>query len=389
MKKTVDLKVEIIRILCCFLVICYHIRPQVIVNAEIKESVVFVEAICSICVNTFFILSGFFIYENRNNIAVSFLHVLKNFIKNIFIPFLFVAFISFIFNDAFFFKKSAIDCIKDMDILAIIKEIGVGIRYLIVYTWPLSTAHLWYVFAYAFIILFYPITKLILKYFDKRIKYLIVIILLLIWISFDVIVYYFKFEDNYYLNLVPKVITFSMIGQIVYNDFIKKYFFTEDSNKSISKNNKLLIISILFYILTVGSLFLLQISYLKNVNGFYVYTSYNSFLALVESVLVIIIIYNLNFMNYINDKAKHIIKIISDATYGIYLVHWSVLITLASSGIQGMFFMKMTNMFTNIIYYIVFGGLVFSISLLIVSFVKLIKNSLVRGVIYVKKKRLH
>lgn len=389
MKKTVDLKVEIIRILCCFLVICYHIRPQVIVNAEIKESVVFVEAICSICVNTFFILSGFFIYENRNNIAVSFLHVLKNFIKNIFIPFLFVAFISFIFNDAFFFKKSAIDCIKDMDILAIIKEIGVGIRYLIVYTWPLSTAHLWYVFAYAFIILFYPITKLILKYFDKRIKYLIVIILLLIWISFDVIVYYFKFEDNYYLNLVPKVITFSMIGQIVYNDFIKKHFFTEDSNKSISKNNKLLIISILFYILTVGSLFLLQISYLKNVNGFYVYTSYNSFLALVESVLVIIIIYNLNFMNYINDKAKHIIKIISDATYGIYLVHWSVLITLASSGIQGMFFMKMTNMFTNIIYYIVFGGLVFSISLLIVSFVKLIKNSLVRGVIYVKKKRLH
>lgn len=389
MKKEIDLKVEIIRILCCFLVICYHIRPQVVVNGEIKESVVFVEAICSICVNTFFILSGFFIYENKNNLLISFIHVFKNFIKNIFIPFLFVAFLSFVFNDAFFFKKSAIDCIKDMDIQSIIKEIGVGIRYLIVYTWPLSTAHLWYVFAYAFLILFYPITKLILKYFDKKITYIIVILLLIVWIAFDIIVYYFKFEDNYYLNLVPKVITFSMIGSILYNDFIKKYLLTNDSDKSISKNNRLLIIFVLLYIITVVALFLLQISYLKNVNGFYVYTSYNSFLALVESVLVIIIIYNLNFMNYINDKTKHIVKIVSDATYGIYLVHWSILIMLASSGIQGMFFMKMTNIFSSILYYIVFGGLVFSISLLIVSFVKLIKNTLMRGVIYVKKKRLH
>lgn len=389
MNKKIDFKVEIIRILCCFLVICYHIRPEVLIDGEIKESVVFVEAVCSICVNTFFILSGFFIYENKNNIFLSFIHVLKNYIKNIFIPFLLVAFISFVFNDAFFFKKNVFECLRDLNLYAVIKEIAIGIRYLIVYTWPLSTAHLWYVFAYAFIILFYPITKFILKYINKKISYAIIILLLIVWISFDVIVYYYKFEDNYYLNLIPKVITLSMIGSILYNDFIKAKLFIDDNNSSISKNNKLLVFSLISYVVSVVLLFLLQMSYLKNVNGFYVYTSYNSILALVESVLIIIIIYNLNFTQFLNDKAKHIINIISDFTYGIYLVHWSVLIVLASSGIQGLFFMRVNNLFTNMLYYIVFGLLVFSISFFIVSIANLIKNYILKGVIYVKKKRLH
>ena len=389
MKKLKDIKVEILRIICCFLVISYHIRPQSVVNGEIKESVVFVEALCSICVNTFFILSGFFIYENRKTLLKSWYHVFINYIKNIFIPFLIFAFICFVFDDAFFFRKSALECIKDANLYAIIKEIGVGIRYLIVYTWPLSTAHLWYIFAYAFIIIFYPITKLILKNTNKIVPYIVIILMIIVWIAFDIIVYYYKFEDNYYLNLVPKVIAFSMIGSVLYNDFIKTHLLDNDSGNKYVKNYRLMIFSIIAYVVSVISLFIIQCNYLKYVNGFYVYTSYNSFFALVESISFILIIYNINIENILNDKLVAIIQYVADCTLGIYLIHWVVLIILASSGIQALYLIEMRNLFTNILYYIKFGSLVFFISLFIVMILKFFLKTILRGVNYGKEKRLH
>ena len=102
-----NVKIEIIRLIACFAVIWYHIRELPFKsNGELSETAVFFECICTICVMTFFLITGFFIYNKKGNIIYDWLKMLKKFFINIFIPFIIICIITLIFHDYLISKNS-------------------------------------------------------------------------------------------------------------------------------------------------------------------------------------------------------------------------------------------------------------------------------------------
>ena len=185
-KKGINIKVEIIRILACISVIWYHIRflPWKS-NGELSEMAVLFESICTICVMTFFLMSGFFIYDKKNNIFADWIYLIKNFFIKIFIPFLAVAIFCIVFHKYLITTSTFYECIKNFSFSNIINALRDSVITLTSNSLPGSAAHLWYIYAYLYIILAYPITRFILTKTPRYATYILIVIILFIMIFND------------------------------------------------------------------------------------------------------------------------------------------------------------------------------------------------------------
>ena len=201
-----NVKIEIIRLIACFAVIWYHIRELPFKsNGELSETAVFFECICTICVMTFFLITGFFIYNKKGNIISDWIELLKKFLINIFIPFIIVCIITLIFHDYLISKKSFVYCVQNIDIKYIAEKLWQSIKTFDVAPLPGTAAHLWYIYSYAIIIIAYPITRYILTKMPKHVGYIILIILTICMIVND---YHLYFGDPTYNKIFQIIIWF-------------------------------------------------------------------------------------------------------------------------------------------------------------------------------------
>ena len=133
-----NVKIEIIRLIACFMVIWYHIREVVDIGAEnfeLKETVVFFESICTICVMTFFLITGFFIYNMKSDIISDWKKLLKKLFFNILIPFFILCLICLIFHDFIISKESFTYCISHIDIKEIAYKMYLSMGRWFIFYW--------------------------------------------------------------------------------------------------------------------------------------------------------------------------------------------------------------------------------------------------------------
>ena len=389
-KKSIkDVKVEILRVIASFVVVCYHIRslPYKIDNT-VSETNVMIECLCSICVLTFFLISGFYIYNKKGNIFKDWIIILKNFLIKIFIPFYLLVTISLIFNDFFLSSKTLIECIQSFNLKEYINIIIVGFKNFNVNSWPGTSAHLWYIFSYLIILIVYPINRIFLNKVNRKIIYVFLLIITILHILND----YFIFNENvtiqYFFDIYKKPIYFSQLGFVLYNDFIKKYLMVEDDTHIIL-NRRIFLLGLTIYVYSIVILFIVQYNYYTFIRGIYTYTSWLSSIALFETIGFIILVYCINFSKLINEKIVKFIYYISDKTLGIYLIHYFIVVKLYTIQLQNYFYNNIKTIFGHILYFTMYGAFIFIISFIIVSLFEFVSFKVKERIFYGKEERLH
>ena len=379
-----NVKIEIIRLIACFAVIWYHIRELPFkTNGELSETAVFFECLCTICVMTFFLITGFFIYNKKGNIITDWISLLKKFLINIFVPFIIVCVITLIFHDFLISKNSLIECINNINISYIIEKLFLSIKSFDVAMLPGTAAHLWYVYSYAIIMLVYPITRYILTKMPKFVGYLVVAILTIFMIINDYHLYFGDPSFNLIFKIIHKPIYYSAVGYILYNDIIKKYVDSKPiDDKTLIINIKIFVISILVYAITFVLLFFTQVGYYLGVNNGYVYTSWLSLYSLIMTSAFILVVYNVNAEKFLTSKIKNAIFYLSSKTLYIYLVHYLIITKFMSIGFQNIWTRNRPNIIYHFVYYIFYSLFIFILSLIVVIVLDFIK----RGLICLKEK---
>ena len=385
-----NVKIELIRIIACIAVIWYHIRflPWKS-TGELSEMAVLFESICTICVMTFFLISGFFIYDRKNNIFVDWIHLLKNFFLKIFLPFILVAIFCIIFHDYLVTTATFYECIKNISVSNIVFSIKDSILTLSSDPLPGTAAHLWYVYAYLYILIAYPITRFILTKTPRYVSYILLTICLCVMIVNDYQSFYGDSIYYRFFEIIRKPIIYSAFGYILYHDVMKKCVDEKlrDNDKVIIINKIIFFTSIIVYLITFVLLFRTQVAYDLGVNNGYVFTSWLSTYSLVLTISFILIVYNINLEKFTNDSIKKGIYFISSKTFGIYLIHYPIIVKLSSIGFQYFFTRNVRLKIDYFIYFTFYGAFIFIISLLAVCAFDYIDKKLFGG-LYGKKKRL-
>ena len=383
-----NIKIEIIRIIACIAVIWYHIRELPFkTNGEISETAIFFECVCTICVMSFFLITGFFIYNKKNKILTDWIDLLKKYIIQIFIPFIFVAIFTIIFHEYLISRATFMGCIQNASIQNVFYTLLMSIRTFSVDPLPGTAAHLWYVYSYGLIIIAYPITRFILTKCPKYVSYIVLFIITVFMIINDYHLFFNNPSYNLFFEIIPKPVYYSAWGHVLYRDVMKKHIDkllddSKDSSKVFIINSRIFIISAFIYALTFILLFLTELKYVETVNNGYVYTSWLSLYALILTSAFILMIYDINIERFLNTKIENVITFISSKTLGIYLVHYLIVTKLISTNVQGRFIIDRTTIFHHLAFYILYGFVIFIISLAVVciidSIISLIKNKVLK-----------
>lgn len=383
-----NIKIEIIRIIACIAVIWYHIRELPFkTNGEISETAIFFECICTICVMSFFLITGFFIYNKKNKILTDWIDLIKKYIIQIFIPFIFVAIFTIIFHEYLISRATFMECIQNASIQNIFYTLFMSIKTFSVDPLPGTAAHLWYVYSYGLIIIAYPITRFILTKCPKYVSYIVLFIITVFMIINDYHLFFNNPSYNLFFEIIPKPVYYSAWGHVLYRDVMKKHIDkllddSKDSSRVFIINSRIFIISALIYALTFVLLFLTELKYVETVNNGYVYTSWLSLYALILTSAFILMIYDINIERFLNTKIENVITFISSKTLGIYLVHYLIVTKLISTNVQGRFIVDRTTIFHHLAFYILYGFVIIIISLVVVciidSIISFIKNKVLK-----------
>ena len=381
-KNNRNVKIELIRIIACMAVIWYHVRELPWKsNGELSETAVFFECICTICVMTFFLITGFFIYNKKGTIIGNWISLIKKFFKQVFVFFIIVSVFTIVFHDFLISKESFVNCINNTSIEKIATTLFDTFRYFSANYLPGTAAHLWYIFSYAIIIIAYPITKLIIDKFPRLVIYIILVILTVFMIVND----YFLFFGNPCYNLIFKIIHkpiyYSVWGFVLYNDIIKKYIDKKlenetNKNKILIINKTIFFVSLILYSVTFVLLFKTQVAYDLGTNGEYVYTSWLSTYSLFLTTAFILFIYNINLDKFLNDKINNIIYYLSSKTLGIYMIHYLIITKFLSIGFQSRFTNNRPNIFYHLAYYVFYSLFIFIVSLAVVAIIDFVVNKI-------------
>ena len=377
-----NIKIEIIRLIACMAVIWYHIRELPWkTNGELSETAVFFECVCTICVMTFFLITGFFIYNRKGTILENWGYLIKKFFSQVFIFFILVCIFTIVFHEFLISRESFPYCIQNASLSKIATTLFDSFRHFSANYLPGTAAHLWYIFSYAIIIIAYPITKFIIEKFPKYITYIILVILTIFMIINDYYLFYGNPSYNLIFKIIHKPIYYSVWGYVLYNDIIKKYVDerlkkTRNKKKILIINKPLCFISVLMYAITFILLFKTQVAYDLGTNGEYVYTSWLSTYSLFLTTGFILFIYNLNIDRFLNKKINNIIYYLSSKTLGIYMIHYLVITKFLSIGFQSMFTNNRPNFLYHLIYYIFYSLFIFIVSFVILLIIEFIVNSI-------------
>ena len=204
------------------------------------------EAFTLMGVTVFFIITGFYLYNNKNTIT----KVYKNYWLRIFIPFSIFCILVIMFERAINCDISFIDNMKDLHPILAIKTYLQGIKRWTCTNWTYLLGHTWYVFDYSVIIVLFPLTHYIVNKLNKRFVYILCILFLIgiIYIDFTVP----KGLGIYALSQkVPKAMFISLCGHVFFND-LYPYFDNKikHSNKT-ELSIKTIVVFVLFLIFAV------------------------------------------------------------------------------------------------------------------------------------------
>ena len=339
------------------------------------------EAFTLMGVTIFFIITGFYLYNNKNTIT----KVYKNYWLRIFIPFSIFCILVIMFERAINCDISFIENMKDLYPILAIKTYLQGIKRWTCTNWTYLLGHTWYVFDYSVIIVLFPLTHYIVNKFNKGFVYILCILFLIGIIYIDITVP--KGLGIYALSQkIPKVMFISLCGHVFFNE-LYPYFDNKlkHSNKTelLAKTIAVLVLCVIFAVI-FGTVVKIQ-AFFDTINTeehFPYYFRQESFLMLMMSfvfIAIFFIVYELIKNKIVNnidtDKKEQISNIIlffSKKTFLVYLIHSELIVISMNTGIFHYFVNH--NAVLQVLLNIAYVMIIYMCSILIVSILECIKN---------------
>ena len=396
MNKKRNLKVELLRIISILLVIANHSILNIYYGDSHKY--LSMEAFTLMGVTIFFIITGFYLYNNKNTIT----KVYKNYWLRIFIPFSIFCILVIMFEKAINCDISFIENMKDLHPILAIKTYLQGIKRWTCTNWTYLLGHTWYVFDYSVIIVLFPLTHYIVNKLNKRFVYILCILFLIgiIYIDFTVP----KGLGIYALSQkIPKAMFISLCGHVFYNDILPflrnkikavrlnasrgEAVRAHSSNRDTYEHHLSIICLVLVSVFIVIFNIVVRIQQYyddipKDSQHFPYYFRQESFLMLIMSfvfITILFILYELiknRITNSIDenkkDKISNVILFFSKKTFLVYLIHSELIVISMNTGIFHYF--ANHNAVLQVLLNIVYVMIIYICSILIVSLLEFIKN---------------
>ena len=361
-----DYTIDLIRIIACILVIGTHCCLQAFNEyySQVDWSRLFEKCFLTDGVPLFFMITGFFLISRKD-----YKRVWKTTAIRILLPtFIYVVFVQ-IFYMFIVNKESFVWCLKNarfnMNILGIIRTILTGDLAHI----NSLCEHLWYIFSYVKIIIWFPILWLICR--EEKTAIIARRIIIGFGIVSTIIIDVQRF---YTFPLIGIIKTYELVGrEILFVIFGYELFVHKDKIKN---NKKLFIISSLIFIVTNIIRYRVEMHYMV-INSFYDIVGRDSFmewrytfLNILSGIALFIALYSFEIKS---EKIGKILVWISNKTFGIYLIHY---ILLAKVDLYK--FDKLGRLSQELVYLLLSISITFVVSLAIVSVIKLIEKYTVK-----------
>lgn len=318
----------------------------------------FVSCLLSDGVDVFFLITGFF-YFNK-----SFKKQFATFIKSILLPTLLLVYCSYVFRDWINNQESLFKCLQtfDVDFVSIFKGIlALDVSYFGI------LPHLWYIFAYFQCMVMFPLLKCIcsddMPYISKYRRYIIIMSAILLLISDVQKIITFPFPLSSF-SLIAAAPLYYIIGyELSINEMLMKQY----------KKCFGIVSIILFFVFNcIRCCMQYKLYQLDNMNEYYLY--WYSIFGYICAVCLFIGILMLDIKN---NFVSRVINYLGKRTFGIYLVHWLVMMKLDALGIKNIIVQWMlsskNNLLSVVAYTMIYGIVIFVCSWFIMLILDLLK----------------
>lgn len=324
-KRDRDANVELLRLLACIMVIAGHARPFMVAqDGSIMDAALMIQAFAAPAVGIFFLISGFF--TPRSN---SVLRTWKHCLTGIVIPALVFAFFTDLLTEWISGKAGFLESIAGTDVPRVISEIFFGTIAFDAGRLGMYMGHLWFIFSYILIMLWFPAIRVLLKHGSRK------VILFFCLLSF----YRLVMIDITYLVDVPFPVYLATVMPVEVLCFVLGYVIYSDREKLRIKRHILPLAGILALAL-LALMFILQHKLFSslipdtpdpidlNYDRVY-YLSWNSGCAVIASILISIFILSLPLRG---EKLKGALGFLGGLTFPVYLIHFPLVSKLNTSG---------------------------------------------------------
>lgn len=335
-----DYKLDVLKVIGCLLVILLHCKGLVIrTDGTINYNNLLIESFTAPCVEIFFLTSGFYLYKENG----TYLDKLKRLLFNIVIPYIIFCFICLNLTDWLLGIKNIQENFQSNSVKENLNSLWFSLRYNTADGLPNTLNHLWYIFSYIEIILFYPISKWFVQKCNKYVRNAVLIICFFFMLQND---YRLLTGNDWMYNIffhIPKAITISVMGHVLFNDFIKKDYI---------KNKKFALV-----IFTMISIALMVLSYYMQAyyyehGGVYYFDSWDSCITFVRTVILCVMVYLMDL------KENKFVSYIAQLSFYIYLIHYVILQRFLVRYVDEHFRSKCSNTFQDFAFAILFFILV-------------------------------
>lgn len=354
-----DVKAELLRVLACLMVIMVHIRIQPITDGQILKTTVFINCILSSAVGLFFLVTGFFLYSSRK----SFWQVGRHFLLKILAPTLLSVIFTLLFEPWILGQSTMADCITNSNIIEAAGAALNGVLRISSDYWGILCGHLWYITEYGKLILLYPVVAVLVKYADTRILLYLAGFNVFHCLAIDFCrsfgILCFIYSEPFILPSQALVI----IGCVLYQ------------KKQHLKQRRWIPAALLF---TYGAgllcMFYLQMRQFKGEGGDWsgaYFTTWLSGIGMLLAIILAALVLSLPDTWKLWDLIKRPITFLGSLSFPVYLIQYAVIIKMGSLGINAPFLLLTVDSVGKVIYYLLYGLFVFSVSVLLALFLRI------------------
>ena len=353
-----DISIEIIRILACYIVICLHTSSWYITGETVLKTELGIKCFLQDAVPIFLLITGSFLFTGKK----PFVKILKKVIFSILLPAFFVMVYSQIAAPWLTGKETLLHCITSpqFDLKNLFGNI---------FRWSAGMTlcgHLWYVFSYLKVILWYPLISVICRpdVYNKKIRYYILAISAVAKFITDV--------QQLYSIPLGNIVPFSIIDNSLWYVLLGYEIY---QHKDFLIKNKVWCSIIGFYTFLLANVIRFQLSLslfdidLKN-DYFLHIESFNNAFSSIGLFVFLICVLNSNYVQKITQRGKvsYLIRFLSTKTFWIYLLHRGIYEKMGTLGLRNRIYSFSNKHFpSEVISMLSYAMLIFLISLLVAA----------------------
>lgn len=346
-----DTRIELLRTLACFLIILVHIRLKPISEGEILQTTVLLSCFMAASVGIFFLLAGAFLYEGDRTVW----QTAKRFLLRILAPALLLVTLTLIFEQWILGGSSLSACLRQCDPIAIIRAVRDGVLCLNSDYWGLLCGHLWYIAEYGKLILMFPFIVVLARFASRKVLLYLAGFNLVLCVLIDL---YQAFPLSWVFYNEPFVSpaqTLALLGFLLYHD-----------REKLEGWKKAPVVLLCAYLIGIAWMFWLQVRYFKAVGGDWsgaYYVTWLSGISMLTALLLMGFFLSLPKSWKLWAWLKRPVNFLGRRSYAIYLIQYAVITKLDTLGVKARFAGLATDSVGTVLYYVMFGLLVFGISL--------------------------